>query len=158
MRIYIGASFTSRERLRPIRDALWARGYEVVSSWLDEVAKPANMTQQEFYKKLAIKDLCELKAADLAIIDLIDPSTSGGRDTELGFALGSFASKQIYTVGKVTSVFHELVDKQFPDWDAALLSLPSIEQAKLAETKAGTANSCSWNYANQFPTTKMKVI
>ena len=95
-------------------------GHEVVSSWLDEVAKPANMSHKEFYKKLALKDIAELKSADLAIIDLFDPSTSGGRDTELGFALGNFSSKQVYTVGPVKSVFHELVDIQFETWDQLL--------------------------------------
>ena len=123
MKIYVAASFTSRERLRPIRDKLWKAGHEVVSSWLDEVTKPAQMTQKEFYKKLALKDLSELKSADLAIIDLFDPSTSGGRDTELGFALGCFSSKQIYTVGPVSSVFHELVDRQFQTWDECAISL-----------------------------------
>ena len=117
MKIYLGASFVSRQRLRPMRDFLWSIGHEVVSSWLDEVAKPANMTDKEFYKKLAMKDMAELKSADLVIIDLVDKSTSGGRDTELGVALGSFSSKQVYTVGKVSSVFHELVDVQFKDWD-----------------------------------------
>ena len=116
----MAGSFVSRQRLRPIRDQLWEMGHEVVSSWLDEVAKPANMTQKEFYKKLAMKDISELKSADLLIIDLCDPSTSGGRDTELGVALGSFSSKQIYTVGPVKSVFHELVDKQFETWESCL--------------------------------------
>lgn len=123
MKIYIGASFAGRERLRPIRDQLWQMGHEVVSSWLDEVTKPQAMTHQEFYKKLALKDLCELKSADLAIIDLIDPSTTGGRDTELGFALASFAGKQVYTVGNPVSVFHELVDRQFSNWDKVLVFL-----------------------------------
>ena len=120
MKIYIAASFTSRPRLRPIRDRLWEFGHEVTSTWLDEVAKPENMTGNEFFKKLAIKDISELKSANLVIVDLLDPSTSGGRDTELGIALGSFASKQIYLVGKPTSVFHQLVDQTFENWDGCL--------------------------------------
>ena len=95
-------------------------GHEVVSTWLDEVAKPPNMPQRQFYKKLALKDISEMKSADLAIIDLFDPSTSGGRDTELGLALGAAASKQVYTVGRVSSVFHELVDEQYATWEELL--------------------------------------
>lgn len=100
-------------------------GHEVVSSWLDEVAKPENLTQKEFYKKLAMKDVSELKSADLVIVDLSDKSTSGGRDTELGLALGDFAKRQVYTVGKVSSVFHELVDKQYDDWETLLKEFPN---------------------------------
>ena len=120
MKIYIAASFDSRLRLRPIRDELWHMGHEVVSTWLDEVAKPENLTQDEFYKKLAIKDISELKSANLVIIDLFDRSTSGGRDTELGLALGSFATKQIYLVGTPSSVFHQLVDRKFENWNQVL--------------------------------------
>lgn len=82
------------------------------------------MSQKEFYKKLGMKDLAELKSADLAIIDLFDPSTTGGRDTELGFALGNFSAKQIYTVGPVKSVFHELVDRQYSSWDELKQEFP----------------------------------
>lgn len=125
MKIYVAASFVSRERLRPIRDKLWAMGHEVVSSWLDEVAKPSPMTQDEFYKKLAMKDIAELMSADMVICDLGDKSTSGGRDTELGLALGSFAKKQVYLVGTPTSVFHRLVDRVYYTWDALLEEFPS---------------------------------
>ena len=120
MKIYIAASFVSRPRLRPIRDQLWQMGHEVTSTWLDEVAKPEPMTQDEFYKKLAIKDIAELKTANLVIVDLLDPSSTGGRDTELGLALGSFANKQIYLVGIPVSVFHRLADKTFDDWKTLL--------------------------------------
>ena len=123
MKIYIAASFTSRNRLRPIRDKLWEMGHEVTSTWLDEVAKPDPMTQNEFYKKLALKDITELRTANLVIVDLLDPSTSGGRDTELGLALGCFQSKQIYLVGEPASVFHQLSDKMFSNWEHLLLYL-----------------------------------
>ena len=117
MKIYVSGSFTSRPKLRPVRDELWHMGHEITSTWLDEVAQPANMTHEEFYKKLALKDLAEVNAADLIIVDLSDPSTSGGRDVELGFALGRYAAKQIYLVGKPVSVFHQLADRFFSSWD-----------------------------------------
>lgn len=125
MKIYTAGSFVSRDRLRPIRDRLWAMGHEVTSTWLDEVAKPENMTQDEFYKKLAMKDVAELLSADMVIVDLIDPSSSGGRDTELGLALGSFAKKQVYLVGTLKSVFHQLADKNYPSWEQLLNEFPN---------------------------------
>ena len=124
MKIYIAASFVSRERLRPIRDELWNLGHEVVSSWLDEVAKPAPMTDKEFYKKLAIKDIAELKSADLVIVDLLNKSSTGGRDIETGLALGAFSAKQLYLVGVPVCVFHELADKQYPAWTDLLKEFP----------------------------------
>lgn len=120
MKIYIAASFVSRNRLRPMRDKLWEMGHEVVSSWLDEVAQPANLSKSEFYKKLAMKDIAELKSSDLVIVDVGDPSSTGGRDTELGLALGAFQAKQVFLVGEPRSVFHELVDKQFKGWEECL--------------------------------------
>ena len=122
----MAASFTSRNRLRPIRDKLWEFGHEVISSWLDEVAKPAPMTQREFYKKLALKDIAELKSADLVIVDLMDPSSTGGRDIETGLALGAFSAKQVYLVGKPVCVFHELADKQYQTWDELLSEISHV--------------------------------
>jgi nucleoside 2-deoxyribosyltransferase len=99
-------------------------GHEVVSTWLDEVAKPESMTQDQFYKKLAMKDIAELTSADMVIVDIGDKSTSGGRDTELGLALGSFAKKQVYLVGTPFSVFHQLVDRIYYTWDDLLAEFP----------------------------------
>ena len=120
MKIYISGSFASRLELRPIRDQLWHMGHEITGTWLDEVAKPENMTQDEFYRKLGMKDLAEVNEADLIIVDLNKPSTSGGRDVELGYALGRYAAKQIYLVGTPVSVFHQLADRVFASWDDAL--------------------------------------
>lgn len=103
-----------------MRDALWAKGHEVVSTWLDEVAQPENLTKDEFYKKLAIKDVTELKGANLVIVDILEPSTTGGRDTELGLALGSFQSKQVFLVGTPYSVFHQLADRVYSSWEELL--------------------------------------
>ena len=125
MKIYISGSFAARERLRPIRDKLWAMGHEVVSTWLDEVAKPDNMTQDEFYKKLALKDIAELIASDLVVTDVITLTTSGGTDVETGVALGAFAKKQVYLVGTPRNVFHRLVDKQYNTWEQLLNEFPN---------------------------------
>lgn len=125
MRIYIAGYFDTRERIRPYADKLWKLGHEVVSTWLQEVARPEGMSKEEFWKKLAIKDLAEINAADLLILDTIDVTPRGGREVELGFALGRFQTKSIYMVGPIRNVFHTLVDKQYPDWDSLIFALPN---------------------------------
>lgn len=120
MKVYIAASFASRERLRPYADALWKMGYEVVSSWLDEVSKPPFMMDDEFNKKLALKDLCELSSADIVIVDTIQRSSTGGSDTEYGFGMGQFHRKSVWVVGPKRSVFHQLCDRHFNTWYEAL--------------------------------------
>ena len=115
IKIYIGGSFQSQKRLRPIRDQLWHLGHEIVSSWLDECAMPNGMTKDVFDKQLAIKDLTEVKAADCIIVDVFDPSTTGGRMVEWGYALGH--TKLRYVVGPDNCIFFKLADKHFNTWD-----------------------------------------
>lgn len=141
MKIYIASFFDTRERLRPHRDALWKMGHEVVSSWLDEVAKPAHMSKDEFWRKLAFKDLAEVRAADMLIIDTLDVSPRGGREVEFGFALGAFAGKTTVLVGPVRNVFHELADYKFEDWDTALELLDSLKPAPKDQLEPNTTPS-----------------
>ncbi len=115
MKIYIGGSFQSQKRLRPIRDQLWHLGHEIVGTWLDECAMPNGMTKGIFDKQLAIKDLTEVKSADCIIVDTFDPSTTGGRMVEWGYALGH--TKLRYVVGTNNCIFFQLADKVFAGWD-----------------------------------------
>jgi nucleoside 2-deoxyribosyltransferase len=130
MKIYIASFFDTRERLRPFRDELWKLGHEVVSTWLDEVARPKEMSKQEFNRKLAIKDLAEIKSADLLILDTFDITPRGGREVEFGFALGQFQSKLLWIVGPNRNVFHELADDFFPSWDNVIGKLKAIYDSK----------------------------
>ena len=132
MKIYIGGSFSARLRLRPIRDQIWALGHEVASTWLDEITKPDFITIDAFNFKLALKDLCEISSADLVIIDTIDRSSTGGSDSEFGFAIGQFHKKTVWVVGPKRSVFHQLTDRHFDygDWDVALYVLRSMGRGK----------------------------
>ena len=128
MKIYIASFFDTRHRLRPFRDALWRMKHEVVSTWLDEVAKPALMSRDEFWRKLALKDLAEIKAADLVIVDTIDLTPRGGREVEMGFAFGGHQGKLIYLVGPIRNVFHTLVDKKFETWEACLVHIDGLKE------------------------------
>lgn len=74
------------------------------------------MTEEEFHKKLAIKDLCEISAADLLILDTFVMSSRGGASNEFGFALGAHQGKLVWIVGPERSVFHQLADRRFNSW------------------------------------------
>lgn len=133
MRIYLAGFFDTRARMRPIRDRIWALGHEVVSTWLDEVKHPETMDTETFYKKLALRDLAEIRSADLIIVDTIDETPRGGREVELGFALGRFQGIEIWTVGPMRNVFHRLADEIFDDWDTAFLALGAPEARVVAD-------------------------
>lgn len=96
-------------------DQLWHLGHQVVGTWLHETAKPADMPQDTFYKQLGIKDLTEVKEADCIIMDVIDPSSTGGRYCEWGYSFGQ--QKLRYLVGDAKGVFDVLADKTFKSWD-----------------------------------------
>lgn len=126
MRIYVASFFDTRARLRPHADTLWHRGYEVVSSWLNEITKPSHMTTEEFWRKLARKDLAEIQSADLVIVDTLDVTPRGGREVEMGYALARHQATSVWLVGPVRNVFHELADRRFENWVQVLKALPAI--------------------------------
>lgn len=126
IKVYIASFFDTRARIRPYADKLWERGHEVVSTWLNEVGRAEGMTTEEFWKKLAVKDLAEVNAADLLILDTADVTPRGGREVELGFALGRFQSKSVWLVGPVRNIFHTLVDRRFANWDELMAVVPDV--------------------------------
>jgi hypothetical protein len=126
VKIYTASFFDTRERIRPFADQLWKRGHNVVSSWLNETSRPEAMSTKEFWRKLAIKDLAEIRAADLLILDTIDVTPRGGREVEFGFAMAFFQDKLIFRVGPVRNVFHELVDREYDTWEALMADIPDV--------------------------------
>lgn len=118
MKIYVAGTYASKLDLRPIRDKIWSLGHEITSSWLDEVSKPASMSADDFRKKLAIKDLCEVASADILIVDA--DKMSGGKHVELGFAIGRFQKQLIWFVGNPSNIFYELADGRFRDWNECI--------------------------------------
>jgi len=121
MRIYLASFFETRERLQEPKNALWKMGHEITSSWLDEAPMAEFLpTKEIFWKKLAMKDLAELNAADSIILDTLDINPRGGREVEFGFALACWQTKLVSIVGPYRNVFHTLADKQFDNWDLCL--------------------------------------
>lgn len=117
MRIYTAATFSEQDRMREMREKLFKLGHVVVSTWLEEQIKPTGMSEEEFGRKMAAKDLREIMAADCFILDLDNPSKTGGKMVECGFALANH--KLFYVVGEVRpgGIFMLLADKRFKNWD-----------------------------------------
>lgn len=128
IKVYCASFFDTRERIRKEAEKLWGKGHEVVSSWLNEVSRPEHMSTKEFWKKLAMKDLAEIKQADLLIIDTFDVTPRGGREVEYGFALAHFQGKSTWLVGPVRNVFHELADRQYDSWETLMRDIPDINK------------------------------
>lgn len=101
-------------------------GHEVVSTWLDEVGRPPNITSAEFHRKLALKDITEICAADLLILCTKPKSERGGKEVEFGVALQHFHKKLVWIVGPARNVFHQLADRQFRSWKECLQCLDKM--------------------------------
>lgn len=144
MKVYLAGFFDTRARLRPIRDSIWKLGHEVVSTWLDEVAVPETMDQETWYKKLAFRDLAEIRSADMLLLDTLDETPRGGREVEFGFALGRFQGIEIWVIGPVRNVFHRLADRHFEAWEDALVALSEYDGRSVTTANATYNESSQW--------------
>jgi len=120
MRIYTAATFSEQERIRQYKETLFRLGHSVLSSWLEEQIRPEGMTDEQFGRKMAAKDLQEIAACDCFILDMMNPSKTMGKMVETGFALAKY--KLFYVVapeGYMTTghIFLLLADKIFNSWD-----------------------------------------
>src|SRR5258708_3901849 len=115
LNIYIAGWFGAKERLRKERDRIHALGVgQVVGTWLDEetVAPEAPgetlvvSATPEQCKEYAVRDLGEVRYADLLILDTIDVNPRGGREVEYGLALATGIG--LWIVGPKRNVFHYL--------------------------------------------------
>jgi hypothetical protein len=123
MRIYIAGLFEDRPRLRTIRVRLQAAGHQVTSSWLDEpddVMSERPGTWDDTAAGIARRDLSEIAQSDLLAVDTFGTGTRGGREVELGYAMG--IGKQAVIVGPARNVFHALVPR-YDGWHEVELAL-----------------------------------
>lgn len=120
MKIYVSGTYNAQKRLRERASELFHLGHKITGSWLQESTKPEVLSEKDWHRQLAVKDLAEVAAADCIILDLDGASSSGGRYVEWGFALGRFDMLKI-TVGENDwGVFNRLADLHFKDWDELL--------------------------------------
>lgn len=79
------------------------------------------MTDEEFGRKMAMKDLQEISTADCMILDLENPSKTSGKMVEFGFALAKHKLLYVVAPGDTLTkghIFCFLADKVFESWDA----------------------------------------
>ena len=119
-KIYIAGWFGSQARLRKEKARFERRGDVVTSSWLQEkVADPTKITTTDLLpdsnQLLAAKDFWEIDESDVVIIDSRDVSDRGGREVELGYALGH--KIPVVLIGPRRNVFHYLIRDHYQTWD-----------------------------------------
>lgn len=114
----MSGTYSHQKRLREEAAKLFHAGHQVTGTWLNEVKQPSYLTEEEWFRGLAVKDLAEVAAADCIICDLDGDSTSGGRYVEWGFALGRFNMLKIIVGVKHYGVFNTLADARFYRWDS----------------------------------------
>jgi nucleoside 2-deoxyribosyltransferase len=95
-------------------------GHKITGTWLQESAKPEVLSERDWQRQLAVKDLAECAAADCIILDLDGTSSTGGRYVEWGFALGRFDMLKVTVGADDNGVFNRLADLHFKDWDELL--------------------------------------
>lgn len=112
MNIYIAGSFGAKPKLHKLAKQVETLGHTVTSRWLESHDHSFG-TEQD-----AHEDLTDIVNSELMILDTFEPSTTGGRDVELGYALG--LAKRVWLVGPQTNLFQHLVKGKFAHWDDVL--------------------------------------
>lgn len=113
MIIYIAAPYEHQAFCRELRSFLQSYGFEVGSRWLEETASKANELQEPALRDMAWRDIADVQHCDILLVynppDFHNAGT-GGRHTELGFALQS--GKVVILFGEKSQIFHQLVTYQ----------------------------------------------
>lgn len=118
--IYIAGKVTARERLKAERERLRALGYRVSSSWID-LAGNYDVFPENLWEAEAQRDIVEIFAADLLLLDTLDVSETGGREFEAGYAYARHIP--FWLIGPKRQVFHSLAQRHFARWGEAVEEL-----------------------------------
>ena len=123
MRVYLASNWESQARLVALVSRVDGGSHEVVSSWLwEEPGQGFRVLSEMQCVEKAHRDLGEILTADLVIVDTLEETQSGGREVELGFAVGKHP---VWLVGPCRNIFHQVTTRQFVDWDSCLDALGS---------------------------------
>lgn len=124
MKIYVAGSFAGRDRIRQEAETL-KRRHIVLSHWYDDdyfVEKQWDKNMGgDVAGAMAMIDAMQIQQSDMVILDTLEPSTTGGRDSELGIVLGlQFMGRpiEIYQIGPVCNIFQTLIrNKRYSSWE-----------------------------------------
>ena len=119
--VYIAGFFDAQQRLRAVRDRLRTiTSWRIRARWLDEVASQAPLVTppslSDDYRRYAERDLEDIIDCHLVLVDTLDVTPRGGREVEVGYALGLYIP--FIVVGPKRNVFHELAKAAYEDWDS----------------------------------------
>lgn len=126
MKVYVSGTYTDQKRLREKANELWHQGHTITGTWLQETKQPPALSETNWFRALAVKDLAEVAAADCIILDLDGTSSTGGRYVEWGFALGRFNMLKITVGANNWGVFNTLADLHYNSWEELLAAFPQI--------------------------------
>lgn len=121
MRIYVASFFNTRERLREPVKRIEKSGHIIYSKWLaefrsapDATTTTADYTDDELLG-FALRDIAEIRLSDLLICDTADVTPRGGREVEVGLAIGF--GVPVWVVGPLRNVFHWTAERRFDSWE-----------------------------------------
>lgn len=119
MNIYVAGSFNSVARIADEVDELEQRGHHVTGVWFQGHDPLEKIWDGNFGGRIAevmsLRDFNGIDRADLFIIDTLDPSSTGGRNVELGYALAK--GKRIILIGQPTTIFFALIREAYETWE-----------------------------------------
>lgn len=107
--LYLAAGYDQKERMREYREKLQATGDIIITSrWLDEAEEkplqdPEISKDPETAMRYGEMDFEDIDKAEVFVMFTDSPSTSGGRHTELGYAIAR--CKVVIIVGPQENVF-----------------------------------------------------
>jgi len=136
--IYIASNVASRQRLKPIRQAIRDFGLSCSSSWLDIATDYpgdfASRPETEEWAQERHRDLREIATSSLVIIDTLEQSVTGGREFEIGYAYA--LGKSFWRVGPKRHLFHTAAANVFENWQHCLEVLLTDGAASLKRARA----------------------
>lgn len=121
--VYVGGSFTGRHRLAKECAKLETYGFKTLSLWMNDEDFIERAWDKDFggpvAQAMALRDVHAILDAELFIVDTLEPSTTGGRYAELGFALARAIDKKIHIIhiGPPTNIFETLVRERYETWE-----------------------------------------
>ena len=120
--VYLAAGYDQQERMRGYRKTLEDRRDLVVTSrWIDvkesnPMQEQAISADEESAANYCRVDLDDIDRADIFVMFTDTPSTSGGRHTELGYAIAR--EKVIFIVGPRENIFQAMEGAiHFATWE-----------------------------------------
>ena len=115
LKIYLASNYYNYLLMESYRVQLEHEGYEVVSTWhidvdlkLDSTIRKKNMSKKNkgTLDDHASRDLYEIDACDIFVMDSSCVTETGGRQVEMGYAMG--IGKIIYIIGSAENIFYHL--------------------------------------------------